>query len=225
MDGFFFLSFFFFFSFFYYCLSTVVSVFPPPLSPTPPTPTSHPQLFPCWALSMGPLYMFLDDPSLSFSCYLPTPSPLVTVSLFFISMSLVIRMVYRMICRAITYFQVKSTILYSLRKIERNTFHCHHGVCSTYLRTNGGKRTDGGVGRHTVPPRTTRTDRKSNSKEVWHQGDKKETYIQTGRRGRDWHWAERTRVVLAGPRLAECEMKGAGSLTTTRPCGPTFPHR
>ena len=32
---------------------------------------------------------------------------------------------------------------------------------------------DGGVGRHTAPPRTTRTDRKSNSKEVRHQGDKK----------------------------------------------------
>ena len=25
---------------------------------------------------------------------------------------------------------------------------------------------DGGIGRHTVPPRTTRTDRKSNGKEV-----------------------------------------------------------
>ena len=44
---------------------------------------------------------------------------------------------------------------------------------------------DGGVGRHTAPPRTTRTDRKSNGKEVRHQGDKKETYIQTGRRGGD----------------------------------------
>ena len=44
---------------------------------------------------------------------------------------------------------------------------------------------DGGVGRHTAPPRTTRTDRKSNSKEVQHQVDKKETYIQTGRRGGD----------------------------------------
>ena len=32
---------------------------------------------------------------------------------------------------------------------------------------------DGGVGRHTVPPCTTRTERKSNSKEVRHQGDKK----------------------------------------------------
>ena len=44
---------------------------------------------------------------------------------------------------------------------------------------------DGGVGRHTAPPRTTRTDRKSNDKEVPHQVDKKETFIQTGRRGGD----------------------------------------
>ena len=44
---------------------------------------------------------------------------------------------------------------------------------------------DGGVGRHTAPPRTTRTYRKSNHKEVQHQGDKKETFIQTGRRGKD----------------------------------------
>ena len=36
-----------------------------------------------------------------------------------------------------------------------------------------GENQDGGVGRHTVPPRTTRTDRKSNGKEVRHQGNKK----------------------------------------------------
>ena len=34
--------------------------------------------------------------------------------------------------------------------------------------------------------------------------------------------AERTRVAVAGPRLAECGTKGAGSLTTSRPCSPTF---
>ena len=44
---------------------------------------------------------------------------------------------------------------------------------------------DGGVGRHTAPPRTTRTNRKQNCKEVRHQVDKKETFIQTGRRGGD----------------------------------------
>ena len=34
--------------------------------------------------------------------------------------------------------------------------------------------------------------------------------------------AERTRVAMAEPRLAECGTNGAGSLTTSRPCGPTF---
>ena len=33
--------------------------------------------------------------------------------------------------------------------------------------------------------------------------------------------AERTRVAVAGPRLAECGTKRAGSPTTSRPCGPT----
>ena len=33
---------------------------------------------------------------------------------------------------------------------------------------------------------------------------------------------ERTRVAVAGPRLAECGTNGAGSLSTSRPCGPTF---
>ena len=47
---------------------------------------------------------------------------------------------------------------------------------------------DGGIGRHTAPPRTTRTDRKSNGNEVRHQGNKKETFIHTGRRGGDGHW-------------------------------------
>ena len=35
--------------------------------------------------------------------------------------------------------------------------------------------------------------------------------------------AERTRVTMAGPRLAECGTNGAGSLTTSRPCRPTVP--
>ena len=58
---------------------------------------------------------------------------------------------------------------------------------------------DGGVGRHTAPTRTTRTDRISNSKEVRHQVDKKETYIQpvggaemgTGQKGLAWPWQDR----------------------------------
>ena len=56
---------------------------------------------------------------------------------------------------------------------------------------------DGGVGRHTAPPHTTRTDRKSNGREVRHQVDKTETYIQTGRRGGDGTGAERTRIAVA----------------------------
>ena len=46
---------------------------------------------------------------------------------------------------------------------------------------------DGGIGRYTAPPRTTRTDRKSNGKGSRHHVDKKETFIQTGRRGGDGH--------------------------------------
>ena len=34
--------------------------------------------------------------------------------------------------------------------------------------------------------------------------------------------AERTHVAVVGPRLAECGTNGAGSLTTSRPRGPTF---
>ena len=34
--------------------------------------------------------------------------------------------------------------------------------------------------------------------------------------------AERTRVAMAGLRLEECGTNRAGSLTTSRPCGPTF---
>ena len=56
------------------------------------------------------------------------------------------------------------------------------------LKKLPGENQDGGVGRHTAPPRTTRTDRKSNGKEVRHQVDKKETYIQTSRRGGDRSW-------------------------------------
>ena len=33
---------------------------------------------------------------------------------------------------------------------------------------------------------------------------------------------ERTRVAVVGLRLAECGTNGAGSLSASRPCGPTF---
>ena len=35
-------------------------------------------------------------------------------------------------------------------------------------------------------------------------------------------WLERTHVAVVGLRLAECGTNRAGSLTTSRPCGPTF---
>ena len=56
--------------------------------------------------------------------------------------------------------------------------------------------------------------RKSDTKEI----NKKHTSRPVG-------GAERTHVAMAGPRLAECEMNRAGSLTTSRPCGPKFTHR
>ena len=63
---------------------------------------------------------------------------------------------------------------------------------------------DGGVGRHTTPPRTTRTDRESNGKGV----DTKEIKNKHSSRpvgGADTGTGvERTRVAVAGPRLAEC---------------------
>ena len=57
--------------FFYCCSSTVVPAFPPPPSLTAPMPTSHPQSYPPLALSLGPLYTFLDDSSPSFPRYCP----------------------------------------------------------------------------------------------------------------------------------------------------------
>ena len=36
---------------------------------------------------------------------------------------------------------------------------------------------------------------------------------------------DRTCVAVAGLRLVECETNRAGSLTSSRPCGPTFAHR
>ena len=56
---------------------------------------------------------------------------------------------------------------------------------------------DGGIGRHTTPPRTTKRRTTTTEKQkpelrenrtVWksdNQGDKEETFIQTGGRGRD----------------------------------------
>ena len=62
---------------------------------------------------------------------------------------------------------------------------------------------DGGVGRHTTPPRTTRADRKSNGREVRHQVQikKKPTSRPVGG-AETGTGAERTRMAMAGPRLA-----------------------
>ena len=47
-------------------------------------------------------------------------------------------------------------------------------VCvSVYEKERERENQDGGVGRHTAPPRTTRTDRESNSKGDQHQGNRK----------------------------------------------------
>ena len=58
------------FFFLYCCSSTVVSNF---LTPTPHSPHPHlrPSILPTLALSMCPLYMFLDDPFPSFPHYPP----------------------------------------------------------------------------------------------------------------------------------------------------------
>ena len=84
---------------------------------------------------------------------------------------------------------------------------------------------DGGVCRHTEPPHTTRTDRKSNGKEVRHQGNKKKHSSRPVGGAETGTGVEKTRVGVAGPRLAECGTNGAGNLATGRPCGPTFAHR
>ena len=81
---------------------------------------------------------------------------------------------------------------------------------------------DGGVGRHTVPPRTTRTDREStargyDTKEIKNKHSSRPVGgAEMGTR------VEKTRVAVAGPRLAEYGTNGAGSLSTSRPCSPTF---
>ena len=83
---------------------------------------------------------------------------------------------------------------------------------------------DGDISRHTAPPGTIRNDRKSNGKEVRHQVDKKEHTSRLVGGAETGTGVERTCVALAGPRLAECGMNRAGSLTTNRPCDPAFAH-
>ena len=56
---------------------------------------------------------------------------------------------------------------------ETNNNTVRVGDFNTPLTSINGENQDGGVGRHTAPPRTTTTDRKPNGKEVQHQGNKK----------------------------------------------------
>ena len=46
-------------------------------------------------------------------------------------------------------------------------------ISLTFQRKKNWENQDGGVGRHTAPPRTTRTDRESNSKGDQHQENRK----------------------------------------------------
>ena len=66
-----------------------------------------------------------------------------------------------------------------------------------FLRENQ----DGGVGRHTAPPHTTRTDRESNSKGDRHQGNRKYSSRLVGG-AETGTGVERTRVAVSGLRLA-----------------------
>ena len=77
-------------TFFYCCLSTVVSIFPPPCRLFPSPPCLQPSNLPTLALSICLLYIFLEGSSPTIPHYLSPLSRLVTGSLFVISMSLVI---------------------------------------------------------------------------------------------------------------------------------------
>ena len=75
----------------------------------------------------------------------------------------------------------------------------------------------GGVGRHTAPPRTTRTDRESNSKGTNTkkiENNHSSRLVGGAEKGTG---VERTRVAVA-----ECGTNGTGSPSTSRPCSPTF---
>ena len=73
------------------CSGTVVSIFLPPLSSTLSTPTFDPQSFPPLALSIGPLYMFLDLTLPLLSPNIPLPTGLCQFVLYFhVSVSIVL---------------------------------------------------------------------------------------------------------------------------------------
>ena len=84
---------------------------------------------------------------------------------------------------------------------------------------------DGDIGRHlrllTQPELTeNQTARKSETKEIKHKHLSRPVggaEMDTG--------VERTCVAVGGRRLVECGTNGAGSLTTSSPCSPTFAYR
>ena len=102
-------------------------------------------------------------------------------------------------------------------------YECKKKVTPFKTKLEGNQ--DGGIGRNTAPPPTTRTDRKLNSKEVQHQVDKKETFIQTGRRGGDGHQGgEDSRGHGRTETGGVWDERGRQS-NHSRPCSPTFAHR
>ena len=77
-----------FYFIFYCCSSTVVSMFPPTTLPRLTHPHLPPSILPAFGFVLGSFILVLDDLSPSVPHYTPSLSPLVTVSLVFISMSL-----------------------------------------------------------------------------------------------------------------------------------------
>ena len=75
-----------FLKFIFIVVQIQLSPFPATRFPRPTHPHLPPSVPPSLALSLFPLYVFLGDLFPSFPHYLSPPSPLVTVSLFFISM-------------------------------------------------------------------------------------------------------------------------------------------
>ena len=67
-----------------------------------------------------------------------------------------------------------------------------------------------------------RMTRKSNTKEI---KNKHTSRLVGGAERGSWGGEDLQFRGVVGPRLAECGMNGAGSMTTTRPCDPTFAHR
>ena len=90
----------------YSCLHLHTSILPHPSHPHLP-----PSNLPPSALSICPLYMFLNGPSPIIPHYPSLPSSLVTISLFFISMTLVVFCLF--VC-FIDYVPVKGEIIWYL---------------------------------------------------------------------------------------------------------------